>query len=310
MRHLPATVLVVAMCLSGCTATTATPADNGPAAVQTSKPEPTKKEKPKTDRKQKDDKPTSRQTPRAPRKVVTYLVTDVVDGDTVKVAMAGETSIRIIGIDTPETVHPSEPIECGGPEASAAATRLLAGQRVQVVYDASQGRLDAYDRTLAYLTIPGIGDFGLAMLKRGLAAEYTYDSAYRHQSQYVRAESRAQSSGVGSGGDVEASTRPKPSPSRRPLLRPVTPRPTAILAIHPVSRPIHRTWTAPTSTARSPLQVLIRMASTPTATGQAATPSRLGHAAGRAKLTAGQVRGRRTIARGCRASSATGNRCW
>ncbi len=221
MRHLPATVLVVAMCLGGCTATTtATPADNGPAVVQTSKPEPTKKKKPKADRKPKDDKPTSRQTPRAPRAVVTYLVTDVVDGDTVKVAMAGETSIRIIGIDTPETVHPSEPIECGGPEASAAATKLLTGRRVQVVYDASQGRLDAYDRTLAYLTIPGIGDFGLAMLKRGLAAEYTYDSAYRHQSQYIRAESRAQSKGIGvwgkCGGVDTPQAIPKPPPSGPP----------------------------------------------------------------------------------------------
>ena len=92
------------------------------------------------------------------RRPVRYLVTEVVDGDTVKVAKGGETSIRIIGIDTPETVHPFEPVECGGPQASKTAAALLTGKRVQLVYDPSQGRLDTYDRTLAYVTVPGLGD--------------------------------------------------------------------------------------------------------------------------------------------------------
>ena len=129
--------------------------------------------------------------------LVRYLVTRVIDGDTVELAKGGGTTVRIIGIDTPETVHPSEPVECGGPEASAAASRLLTGKHVRLVYDPSQGRVDTYGRTLGYLLVPGLGDFGLAMLRRGHAAEYTYDSAYTMQSQYIRAESRAQRLGAG-----------------------------------------------------------------------------------------------------------------
>lgn len=127
-----------------------------------------------------------------------YAVLDVVDGDTVKVAYRGsEVSVRVIGIDTPETVHPSEPVECGGPQASATATRLLSGKQVRVVFDPSQGRVDAYGRMLAYLEAPGVGDFGLAMIRRGRAAEYTYDTSYARQARYQAAEGAAQADGHG-----------------------------------------------------------------------------------------------------------------
>ena len=53
-------------------------------------------------------------------------VVEVVDGDTIVVAIDGrEESVRLIGIDTPETKHPRKPIECYGPEASEFASVLL-----------------------------------------------------------------------------------------------------------------------------------------------------------------------------------------
>ena len=101
-----------------------------------------------------------------------HRVLRVIDGDTVEVAYRGSAvSVRVIGIDTPETVHPSEPVECGGPQASAMATRLLTGKQVRLVFDPSQGRTDYYGRTLAYVQAPGVGDFGLAMIRAGRAAE-------------------------------------------------------------------------------------------------------------------------------------------
>src|SRR3954470_15965170 len=63
-------------------------------------------------------------------------VSRVVDGDTVWVR-AGSRSldVRLLGIDTPETVDPHRPVGCFGPEASAYTKHLLTGRRVRLVYD-------------------------------------------------------------------------------------------------------------------------------------------------------------------------------
>ncbi len=157
-------------------------------------PEPTQAEEPTQAPEPKKVAATPSPRPDAgTRQVARHRVLDVVDGDTVTVAYRGaEVSVRVIGIDTPETVHPSEPVECGGPQASAAATRLLSGKKVRLVFDPSQGRTDYYGRTLAYLQAPGVGDFGLAMIRQGKAAEYTYDTGYARQAPYLDAQTRAQ----------------------------------------------------------------------------------------------------------------------
>jgi micrococcal nuclease len=127
-------------------------------------------------------------------------VSRVIDGDTVEVSDGGRTlDVRLIGIDTPETVHPTEPIECYGPEASAFAERRLAGEPVLLEFDPSQGRRDYYGRTLAYVWLrngtPRL--FNLDAIGRGYALEYTYDDAYRWQRQFQRAEQRAKVAGRG-----------------------------------------------------------------------------------------------------------------
>jgi micrococcal nuclease len=81
--------------------------------------------------------------------VLLYAVLRVVDGDTVEVSYRGGTTVRIIGIDTPETVSPSVPDECGGQAASQVAHELLDDRRIALRFDASQGRYDRYGRTLA-----------------------------------------------------------------------------------------------------------------------------------------------------------------
>lgn len=161
--------------------------------------------------------PTPSRPTRQPRPVERYAVLRVVDGDTVEVAYHGGRSVRVIGIDTPETVHPTEPVECGGPAASALAHRMLDGKDVQLVFDPSQGRTDAYGRTLAYIEAPGVGDFGLAMVRRGAATEYTYDEPYRRQGRYVAAHDAAQAADRGlwgtCGGPDQPLTTPAPSPT-------------------------------------------------------------------------------------------------
>ena len=79
-----------------------------------------------------------------------YSVIDVVDGDTIKVSMNGTiTTLRLIGMDTPETVDPRKPVQCFGKEASNKAKELLSGKKVRLEMDPSQGTLDTYGRTLA-----------------------------------------------------------------------------------------------------------------------------------------------------------------
>ncbi len=123
-----------------------------------------------------------------------FDVVRVVDGDTVRVAMPwGEESIRLIGIDTPETVHPTVGVECYGPEASDNAKRLLTGTRVWIEYDESQGRRDTYDRLLAYLWMTPARMYNLLAVEEGYATEYTYNSAYAHREGFLAAQAVARS---------------------------------------------------------------------------------------------------------------------
>jgi micrococcal nuclease len=82
------------------------------------------------------------------------VVTGVVDGDTVEVTWpGGRDRVRLLGVDTPETVHPDRPVECFGPEASAFTKHRLLGQRVTLSFD--RVRRDPYGRLLAYVELGG-----------------------------------------------------------------------------------------------------------------------------------------------------------
>ena len=122
-----------------------------------------------------------------------FPVTRVVDGDTVRVLIEGQdTAVRLIGIDTPETVAPNRPVECAGPEASVYAEQLMSGQDVFLELDASQGTYDNYNRILAYVWLEDDLMVNLAMIDAGLAEEYTYDDPYTYQQLFQQAEQDAQ----------------------------------------------------------------------------------------------------------------------
>lgn len=100
------------------------------------------------------------------------VVTDVADGDTIEVAVGGRAEdVRLIGVDTPETVDPSEPVQCFGPEASDFTHGLLTpGTPIELGFDAE--RRDVYGRLLAYVYLRG--RLVNAMLaRRGLARTLT-----------------------------------------------------------------------------------------------------------------------------------------
>src|SRR3712207_6257579 len=86
-----------------------------------------------------------------------FTVQKGVDGDTVD--LSDGRRVRVLGIDTPETVDPDKPVECWGPEATAFAEATLLGKAVTVTGDPTQDAVDGYGRTLAYLTLPTGEDY-------------------------------------------------------------------------------------------------------------------------------------------------------
>lgn len=127
----------------------------------------------------------------------------VVDGDTLHVLLEGDdVTVRLIGMDTPETVKPDFPVECFGPEASEFAKEALSNRRVTVELDASQGVTDRYGRTLAYVWVPqpdgGLSLFNREAIAAGYAQERQYGSTpYAWKAEFSEAQRAAQRADVG-----------------------------------------------------------------------------------------------------------------
>jgi micrococcal nuclease len=123
------------------------------------------------------------------------LVTRVVDGDTVEVALdGGEEDVRYIGVDTPETVKPETPVQCLGPQASAFNHRLVEGRRVRLVF--GEERRDVYGRLLAYVYLDG-RFVNAELVRRGLARTLTIPPNDRFASRFKRLEIAAARAGRG-----------------------------------------------------------------------------------------------------------------
>lgn len=147
-----------------------------------------------------------------------YTVASVVDGDTAKLIINGKSeTIRIIGLDTPETVDPRKPVQCFGREATAKAKDLLEGKKVRIESDPTQGERDSYKRLLAYIILPDGRNFSKVMIEDGYAFEYTYNKPYKYQAEFKQAQrtARDQSRGLWSantcnGESKSATTTPVP----------------------------------------------------------------------------------------------------
>jgi len=129
----------------------------------------------------------------------------VVDGDTVKVRYGSSRStVRIIGIDTPETKRPGVAIECGGPEASASMHRLApVGARVSLRTDPTQSTRDRYGRLLAYIGRNG-RDLGRTQIARGLAETYVFaGKPFQRTAAYRRSQAKAKANARGVYGDCD-----------------------------------------------------------------------------------------------------------
>ena len=129
-------------------------------------------------------------------------VSRVVDGDTIVVTENGEEKkVRLIGVDTPETVDPRKPVECFGKEASDKTTEYLLGKAVVLEPDLSQGDVDKYGRLLRYVFLENGFHVNLALIADGYAYEYTYDLPYKYQADFKEAEKGAKERRLGLWGD-------------------------------------------------------------------------------------------------------------
>lgn len=121
------------------------------------------------------------------------VVVSVSDGDTVKVRIDGKKeTIRLIGVDTPETVHPTKGVQCFGPEASDFTKHSLTpGMRVRLVRDVEAR--DKYGRLLAYLYVAETDVFfNLELVRLGFARPYPFPPNTTHEQDFADAAWDAQ----------------------------------------------------------------------------------------------------------------------
>jgi micrococcal nuclease len=134
----------------------------------------------------------------------------VVDGDTIDVRLDGQDEyVRLIGVDTPETVKPDTPVQCFGERASHFTKRRLTGRRVRLVFGVE--RRDVYDRLLAYVYLPNRTLavpqphksrqrdwlFNAILVRRGLARSLTIPPNDRFAPRFRRLELAASRAGRG-----------------------------------------------------------------------------------------------------------------
>jgi micrococcal nuclease len=137
----------------------------------------------------------------APQKVLgpeQGVVERAVDGDTLKVQLGEKTvTVRLLGINTPESVDPRKPVECFGKEASAFTETLTAGRTVTLEADPSQDSVDKYGRLLRY----AYRDDGIFINKEivasGYGFEYTFQTPYAFRDTFKAAERDAKAAGLG-----------------------------------------------------------------------------------------------------------------
>jgi micrococcal nuclease len=123
------------------------------------------------------------------------LIERVVDGDTL--VLAGGDRVRLIGVDTPETHHPTKPVQPFGPEAYEFTRGKVEGKRVQLKFDPRETK-DRYGRTLAYVYIEE--EFlNELLIRQGLAralTDYPFSSEMKQVFRAAEAQAKAAKRGV------------------------------------------------------------------------------------------------------------------
>ncbi len=130
-----------------------------------------------------------------------YKVSYVHDGDTISVRMDGrDEKVRMIGVDTPETIKPNSPVECYGVAASTYLKKLLTNASVRLEADPINQNRDRYDRLLRYVYTQDDTLVNKAIIEQGYGFAYlSFPFTKAEEFRLAQVDARAQSRGVWSG---------------------------------------------------------------------------------------------------------------
>ncbi len=128
---------------------------------------------------------------------VSFVVERVVDGDTLKIdgELYGSDTVRMIGVDTPESADPDEGVEPIGKEAASFAATALEGQSVELVAD--EEPTDPYGRALSYVYLEDGTMFNAALLREGLAQVAIFPPNTAHADDFYRYQEEAKAADRG-----------------------------------------------------------------------------------------------------------------
>lgn len=137
------------------------------------------------------------------------IVEFVIDGDTVDVTVAGESErVRLIGIDTPESVSRNVPVQCFGKEASDALTGLLPPGTVLRIERDEEAR-DRYGRLLLYLYRDEDDLFvNEWMIQQGFADTLFFEPNTTFEGSFTRSRNDARAESLGLWGSCDGPDQP------------------------------------------------------------------------------------------------------
>ena len=121
----------------------------------------------------------------------------VIDGDTIQVRVDDGTryTVRLIGVDTPETKHPTKPVQHFGQEASAFTKAALEGKTVRLHKDRTGDTIDRYGRWLRYVLLDG-DNFNARLIREGYAHAYRR-FPFSKRAEFIKLEEQARRRGIG-----------------------------------------------------------------------------------------------------------------
>ena len=164
-----------------------------------------------------------------------FLVTKIIDRDTLMVKINDkEEAVRLIGVDTPETVDPRKTVQCFGKEASLKAKELMENKMIKLEADSTQNDRDKYNRLLRYVYLKDGTLINKKLIEEGFGFEYTYQIPYKFQTEFKAAQKMAEEDKMGMWADGAC---PTPTATKTPSSTPII-KTVPIISRVPTEKPI------------------------------------------------------------------------